>query len=206
MVRNTSLSLRTSLSKQKGKPRGRYSWLFLRAYRLRRQKGKQANKGNININEIRILTDPILIRGDGTFWLEDTNAGWILDVKRHGGRHHILRKRASSVALCNRAVRDYTCDSRPPPPRPFSTSVSASLIRILFLRLFPPLGTSYVVAKERRKRGGVWPGLRGGLRGGGSAAARSVGTDNEKGKLFRFLPLIPLLALGARLEGEGPSL
>ena len=30
-----------------------------------------------------------------------------------------------------------------------------------------------------------------------------MGTDNEKGKLFRFLPLIPLLALGARLEGRG---
>ena len=106
---------------------------------------------------------------------------------------------------CNRVERDHSS---------VSLSVSASttaLIRIPLLRLFPPLGTSYVVAEERRKRGGrgmresereeegVWPGLRGGLRGGGRAARGSpVGTDNEKGKLFRFLPLIPLLALGAR--------
>ena len=35
--------------------------------------------------------------------------------------------------------------------------------------------------------------------GGQAARGSPVGTDNEKGKLFRFLPLIPLLALGARL-------
>ena len=53
--------------------------------------------------------------------------------------------------------------------------------------------------ESEREEEGVWPGLRGGLRGGGRAARGSpVGTDNEKGKLFRFLPLIPLLALGAR--------
>ena len=85
------------------------------------------------------------------------------------------------VALCNRAVRDQCGESRPPPrrpsvapaallqssPNPLCASISTSLIRILFLRLVPPLGTSYVVGKERRKREGVWPGLRGGLRGGG---------------------------------------
>ena len=55
-----------------------------------------------------------------------------------------------------------------------------------------------------RGKEGVWPGLRGGLRGGGRAARGSpVGTDNEKGKLFRFLPLIPLLALEARLPVRG---
>ena len=127
-----------------------------------------------------------------------------LDLGCQAARHHILSKRWFSLR-CVSVIVPYVT-------RPvilghrLSPSLCLHLTNSnLFFAPFSPSG-DFIRRRQgtKKERGGVWPGLRGGLRGSGSAAARSVGTDNEKGKLFRFLPLIPLLALGARLEGRGP--